>query len=300
MKKALLLIGVLFVIFSQLVKLEESIQLYFFGVILLLTGVPHGSLDYFVEAETSKKSLQKISLPSFLFKYLLNMAIYAIVWIFFPILALILFIVFTAFHFGEIDWPIRKNTKFDSLLYTFYGLQIILFIITSHIKEAAPILQLATNNLVKNDTWILWGASGFYYSSIGLACSMPLLAVFKKQVGWDFPTVFQFISQTIILTAVINFLPLYLSFGFYFGIWHSLLSFNLIRKQMNLSQDFSGWTELIKKAIPFTVLAWIGLSAMIIFSITTHTQLFVITNLFIGISVLTLPHLQVFTKISLQ
>lgn len=300
MKKTLLLIGVLFAILSQLVKLEESIQLYFFGVILLLTGVPHGSLDYFVEAETLKKSLQKISLPSFLGKYLLNMAIYAVVWIFFPIVALTLFIGLTAFHFGEIDWPIRKNTKLDSLLYTLYGLQIILFIITSHIKEAAPILQLATHNVIKSDTWLLWGASGFYCSSIGLGCSLTMLAIFRKQVGWDFPTVFQFIEQTIILIAIINFLPLYFSFGFYFGVWHSLLSFNLIHRQLNLSHDFFGWTQLIKKAIPFTLLAWIGLSAIMVFSITTNTQLLVITNLFIGIAVLTLPHLQVFTKIKIQ
>jgi hypothetical protein len=67
-----------------------------------------------------------------------------------------------------------------------------------------------------------------------------------------------------------------------------------------LSATFGGWTQLVRKAIPFTLIAWFGLIGMMLFSISTNTQLIVLTNLFIGIAVLTLPHLQVFTKIKLQ
>jgi Brp/Blh family beta-carotene 15,15'-monooxygenase len=116
-------------------------------------------------------------------------------------------------------------------------------------------------------------------------------------LGLSIAILIQFCLQTIVLMMIIFALPLYLGFGFYFGAWHSLLSFNLIRKQMNLTNTISGWLLLIKKALPFTIVAWLGIIALLIFQTHMQTEWLAISNLFMGIAILTLPHLQVFTKI---
>jgi Brp/Blh family beta-carotene 15,15'-monooxygenase len=127
-----------------------------------------------------------------------------------------------------------------------------------------------------------------------------LLIAFYKILKWDKKDLLFFLAQSLMLCLIVYQLPLYLSFGFYFGFWHSGLSFNLIRKQMNLADTIEGWFNLIKRAIPFTLIAWLGIFILILLSSQIYTQLLILTNLFIGISILSLPHLQVFTKIKTQ
>ena len=299
-RQYILLVGVLLALVTIVVPINQSSQLIFFIIIILLTGVPHGSLDFFVEKQILQQASQKIVLAKFLIKYLLNMLLYGIVWWLLPTVALVLFIGLTAYHFGEIDWPLRKQTQLDAILYTLYGFQLIVFIITSHIAAAAPILQQIVQQQISTTVWLQWGNIGCIYSGGSLVIQLLLLTVFYKKIGWTMQVLQQFLLQSIVLIAIIYILPLYLSFGFYFGIWHSLLSFQLIQKQMQLPNNATGWAILIKKALPFTIIAWVGIAALIVLQTQTPTQWLAISNLFVGIAILTLPHLQVFTKIKLR
>jgi Brp/Blh family beta-carotene 15,15'-monooxygenase len=299
-RQYILLLGVILALVSVVAPINQNSQLVFFIVIILLTGVPHGSLDFFVEKQIQHQALRKLLLANFLIKYLLNMLLYGIVWWLLPTVALALFIGLTAYHFGEIDWPIRKYPKLDAVLYTLYGFQLIVFIITSHIAAATPILQQLVQQQIPTTVWLQWGNIGCIASGVGLVIQLILLAVFYKKIGWRVQVLQRFLVQSIVLIAIIYILPLYLSFGFYFGIWHSFLSFQLIHKQMQLTNNATGWATLIKKALPFTIIAWLGIAALIVLQTQTPTQWLAISNLFVGIAILTLPHLQVFTKIKLR
>jgi Brp/Blh family beta-carotene 15,15'-monooxygenase len=299
-KQYLLLSGLLIALLTAFVNINPTIQLVLFGITIVLTGVPHGSLDYFVEKQILAQSSKQISMATFLAKYFLNMFLYAVVWYIFPSVALLLFIGLTAYHFGEIDWPMRQQSLKEKLCYSLYGLLFIIYIITSHINFSAPILFEVVQQKVSINTWLYWGNQLFFYSLFGLVAQLLLLSIFYKKLGWSIAILLQFCIQTIVLMMIIYALPLYLGFGFYFGAWHSLLSFNLIRKQMSLTNNISGWLILTKKALPFTIVAWLGIIALIVFQTQTQTEWLAISNLFIGIAVLTLPHLQVFTKIKLR
>lgn len=299
-KQYLLLSGLLLALLTAFVTIHPTIQLILFGITIVLTGVPHGSLDYFVEKQILAQASKQISMATFLAKYFLNMLLYAVVWYVFPTVALLLFIGLTAYHFGEIDWPTRHQFKLEKLCYSLYGLLFIIFIITSHINFAAPILFEVVQQRISISTWLYWGDQLFFYSLFGLVAQLLILLIFNDKLGWSIAILIQFCIQTIFLMMIIYALPLYLGFGFYFGAWHSLLSFNLIRKQMSLANNISGWLILIKKALPFTIVAWLGIIALIVFQTHTQTEWLAISNLFIGIAVLTLPHLQVFTKINIK
>ena len=95
-------------------------------------------------------------------------------------------------------------------------------------------------------------------------------------------------------------LPLWLCFAFYFGIWHSILSFDKIRQEFNLPNSFKGWGSLLIKALPYSLLAWIGISIFIRYTLDSIDMTHFLPLLFIGIAVLALPHLQVFTKVKLK
>jgi Brp/Blh family beta-carotene 15,15'-monooxygenase len=87
-----------------------------------------------------------------------------------------------------------------------------------------------------------------------------------------------------------------LGFAFYFGLWHSLLSFNVIKQQLQIKNSWSGWKQLIVKALPYSLVAWIGLMVIMYFGTRKYSLPEIVSYLFIGIAILTLPHLQIFSK----
>jgi hypothetical protein len=67
-----------------------------------------------------------------------------------------------------------------------------------------------------------------------------------------------------------------------------------------MADNLESWIFLLKKALPFSIMAWMGmLFVMFAFYSSTQTTS-LITLVFITLSVLTLPHLQVFTKLRNQ
>ncbi len=299
-RKYLLFAGLILVMSIQLIPLAEDIQLYFLILMIALTGVPHGSLDYFIERQSRILNNQKISIQAFLAKYLFSMLLYGITWWLFPALSLIAFIAMAAYHFGEIDWPLRTNNKLDSVLYSIYGFLLIAFILTSHIGSAAPILETIVQKKLTAAFWLHWGTILFPYICALLAINLLIISYIHSQLGWKRNVLHQFIAQSVVLISIIYWLPLYLSFGFYFGLWHSFISFDLIRKQMKLNNDLPGWISMVKMAIPFTTIAWLGIIILIFAFSAFQSEWLLLSNLFMGIAILTLPHLQVFTKIRFE
>jgi len=299
-RKYLLFAGLVMALMTKFVIIGEEAQLYFLIISIILTGVPHGSLDYFIQRQALINSSQKISIYLFLTKYLFSMLCYAMVWWLFPTVALMVFIAIAAYHFGELDWPFPGNTSMDSVVYSIYGFLLIAFILTSHISSAAPILEIIVQKKFTIDFWLQWGTVLYPYICVLLGLHIVALFLLREYLGWEKSVLQQFVLQTILLVFIIHQLPLYLGFGFYFGLWHSFISFNLIRRQLKLSNDLTGWISLAKRAIPFTTVAWIGILVLIIVSSAFKTDWLLLSNLFVGIAILTLPHLQVFTKIKVN
>jgi Brp/Blh family beta-carotene 15,15'-monooxygenase len=296
-RKRLLITGVLLVLISKIITIPEQIQMIVFFSVLAITGVPHGSFDFFIEKKISVTSNKLIFKLNFIFKYLINMLLYGILWYFFPSFAFLLFIGLTAYHFGEIDWQIHHKKNLDRWLYSLFGLFLIIFIIASHIEYAAPVLTILLPNFINQEIWLKIGNSFALPCAIILVLYLSTLVYWLPKIGYKKNKVYSFAFQSVILIVVIYLLPFYLSFAFYFGCWHSLISFNLIRNQLEFSNTFKGWFEMLKKAVPYTLIAWAGIILFIIISSSLQNKNLTISNIFIGISILTLPHLQVFTKI---
>lgn len=299
LKLYLISFGLLVTLANCLFVINIQVQLYFFYATIFLTGIPHGALDYYVASQTQLQAGSKLALSKFLLRYLVNILAYSIIWIISPTIGLIIFIVLTAFHFGEVDWPLRQNTKQDALLYTFFGLLILVFIVSSHADTALPIV-VHILKLSINEIYILKQASTITYITLLLILlGMILISIFFKKIAWNRKITIEFIIQTALLLLIIYLLPLYLAFGFYFGLWHSLLSFNLIRKHLLLPNTKDGWLQMARNALPYALAAWFGIGILVAASYY-YNDASITSNLgivFIAISVLTLPHQQVFTKL---
>jgi beta-carotene 15,15'-dioxygenase len=296
----LLGLGLLLLAFYTLLQWTETTQLYFFAISILLTGIPHGALDFFLERENAKQASSSFSIQRFFLFYLLNMLAYGLLWYVLPSLALGLFIVITAWHFGEIDAHLLHLNRFSKAIHFFYGLGIILFIISSHAAASAAILQYILPRQISSAQYVIYNAILFNFCCLSLVLILSLVAIYAYKNEQYRASGFSFVMQSLLLLVLIYFLPFYLSFAFYFGLWHSSLSFEIIRNQLNLKNDWIGWKTLILKALPYSIVALLGLAMIIALVRSSYQIAEIVSGLFIGIAILTLPHLQIFSKTMTQ
>ena len=117
----------LFIAFSYLNL--QFIAWIILGVGFLTVGLPHGALDHLVDKNLSNK----LQLSIFILNYLLKSVLLGIIWFFAPDLALIIFIFYSAWHFGEGDfseWKIK-----DVASSWMWGMILLLSILILHSEE---------------------------------------------------------------------------------------------------------------------------------------------------------------------
>lgn len=291
--------GIIGMVHHFVLPIPDKVQWIFFAVIIVFTGIPHGALDHEVAKQNSKISNQVFSPLKFHARYLVSMLIYGFIWYIFPTLSFYLFIMISAFHFGETDL-IFDSTHFPLLgvlLQISYGLLILFIILFLHIDTVLPIIQ-KVNIFSPVNTNILQRDSVAYFA-ISLSFSFFLLTLiaymyFCKSEIRDFRYLFAIILFVFICALI---LPLPLCFIIYFGLWHSIISLENIRQHLSKTKkEIISWKSLMIKSIPLTAVSLLGLFSIAYFWDLENNINLVIMALFIGISILTLPHLEVMSK----
>ena len=109
---------------------------------LLLIGIPHGAVDHLLKNDSKP-------LVQFIAKYLLIIALNFTLWIYAPKMALILFLIYSAFHFGESELEnlnqahaLKKAIKGGLI-----GALILFIIVFGHWQESISVLKNIQNLL---------------------------------------------------------------------------------------------------------------------------------------------------------
>lgn len=295
---------VLFILLHHfIIAIPFTAQWIFFGVLVVFTGIPHGALDHQVAKQSSKINQLQFSELKFYIRYLTPMLAYGICWFLFPTISLYLFLLLSAFHFGETDLPIPAHqASFTTiLLQTSYGLLVLFLILFLNLNEVLPILD-QINIFNPSLIGFLKSPTAANYSLIGasLFFLIALIVYFIAQ-----QSIAAIIKRTLLLLSVITIsaltLSLPISFAIYFGLWHSIISLENIRLHLSVSEENElSWLKLLEKCIPFTLFSFVGIFALIyLFKLDKNIDLFLM-GLFIGISILTLPHQEVMSKMYFQ
>lgn len=297
LRSYLLLLGFTLFLMNQVFPLNVNTQVSFLVFILVLFGIPHGALDLFIDQHLSKG---KSNPKKFLLIYLANILGYSLIWYFFPIVALIIFILITAYHFGEIDWLGKSDKWMHKLTYSILGLCWILFLLSANVQFAMDIFMHMGHNTVSTERYLALAKTLYPISILSMTVIYGLLFFFKDQFFNSNRDYYFTLLQVTILFFISTYMPLWLGFAFYFGFWHSLLSFDKIRISFEIDNNFKGWKSLLAKAAPFSIMAWFGFLYITFLTLNSKDASGIFTLLFISLSVLALPHLQVFTKLKLR
>jgi Brp/Blh family beta-carotene 15,15'-monooxygenase len=292
------LVGLMILLHQFVVAIPFTSQWIFFGVLVVLTGIPHGALDHQVAKQTSQMNAQKFLTLNFYIRYITPMLVYGICWYLFPTISLYVFLLLSAFHFGETDLPISQPqfSLATMLLQTSYGLLVLSLLLMLHVNEVLPIL----NQINIFDASLI----GFLQTSTAVGYSMAaVLFCFIITVLWFWrinqqgiwPLLKRMGMMLGLLTISSLTLSLPISFAIYFGVWHSMVSLENIRQHLSTINKVS-WGSLLMQCIPFSLFSFVGIFLLIyVFKLHQQIDLFLM-GLFIGISILTLPHQKVMSQ----
>ncbi|WP_020603104.1 Brp/Blh family beta-carotene 15,15'-dioxygenase [Spirosoma spitsbergense] len=279
--------------------LSVPVQLIFCFSLLVLVGIPHGALDHVIEQEGSLRQSRPFSLTRFIIKYVITMAAYGLAWLFFPVLSLVLFLLISAWHFGETDIENAPDDVYWSVTRFVSGGFVLGFILLTHYADVAPIVARIVQNDPTTLQFLSWvsGQTGALlrgWATLGIVLAMLSFGHRPMTVnGWRLAR----LGIVLILTYVLPLLP---AFMLYFGGWHSLSSFGNIRTflQRPTSPAQSVW-KLWRQSIPLTLLA-VGFLLAGAGIWTSYTPQFdPLPYLFILLSTITLPHIQVMHQLDL-
>lgn len=292
------LIALMIIVHQFVVNIPFTAQWIFFGVLIVFTGIPHGALDHQVAKQTSRMHAQAFSPLQFYIRYITPMLLYGLCWLLFPTFSLYVFLWLSAFHFGETDLPIAQNqfSLATMLLQTSYGLLVLSLLLILHLNEVLPILN-QINIFDASLILFLQSSTAVTYSIImALLFFLITLIAFwqiKQQPLWPLLKRMSMMLGIVTISSLTLSLPM--SFAIYFGVWHSMVSLENIRQHLSVIKKLS-WGALLIQCIPFTLFSLIGIF-ILIFVFKLHQQLdLFLMGLFIGISILTLPHQKVMSQ----
>ena len=231
------------------------------GFILIFSfGILHGSNDILL-IDTISNQKTKFPFLKVIAIYLVTVLTAVILFYVLPTLALILFILFSAFHFGEQHWEnkmLDTNTVIIRAYYFFYGLFILMLLFMFNQEEVLEVVKSITGNNISNQIII----TIFIITSIVLIL-LSIVMIFKSDIFKSL--IIKELFYLLVFAIVFEVSSLIWGFTIYFIFWHSIPS---LFEQVNFI--YGGFKKenvimYLKKALPYWIISLIGITVVFFF-----------------------------------
>ena len=272
----LLLLSILMLlIYKTTPQIFYGLQITLFTIGMFLVGIPHGAVDHLLETG----NLQSRIKPGFVMNYLGLAFLNLVLWIFFPIGALLFFIAYSAWHFGQTDLKEWQPKKINTFKNSAWGILTLSIILLGHVVETNNILtnmkaiEIPIHNIMGKQLSVMLALFGIVW------------AILEKR--WK-----MLLSSLMLLVSIE--LPLITSFGLYFIGQHSMNGWSHLKQGMKVNNS-----ALYLKALPFTIGALVLFAAFIFLLSNNYLSYFnenLITIFFVFISCISFPHVMAMDK----
>ena len=213
-------------------------------------------------------------------------------WVLMPMKALLIFIILSAYHFGqELIEDIAETPK-NPILNLIWGLIVLVSPIIFKFNELLPTLNFIGSQSLNNIPRDFQIITVLAIHLVGYA---HLAYLFLKGAVHKLAVIRLFLFSIYLLMSYF-LLPFIVAFALYFVLFHSI---NAMRHQFFWMKDRSAdYTFIIflKDLSPFTLLTIVGISGLIYYLNPDDWSVF-FTYFFVFISLLTLPHAMLFDEL---
>ena len=271
--------------------LPESFELTLGFLLIFTFGMIHGSNDILIISQIKKDS--NYNFYKVLLTYLTIVSLAVFVFYFVPILALILFVCFSAYHFGEQHWEhllYKMNNNLKNIFFFCYGLLILYLVFFFNKLGVVDIIYEIT--AIKLQTIY---CNEIIISLFLILSTILIYAFYSKSL--NIKSILKEVFSIIVLAVIFNSSSLIWGFSIYFILWHSVPS--LLDQISFIYGDLKkiNIIRYIKNAFPYWLVSIIGI--IILFYIFKDEKHFY-SLFFAFIAAVTFPHaivmMSMFTK----
>ena len=257
---------------------------------ILTLGISHGALDNL----KGKKLFRSLNIKKFIFFYpiyiLIGISI-IILWINFPLIMLLAFLVVASYHFGKEDtqFLISDENSFIQFSYLLKGLLIIFAPLYFHFNETVNIFKFL---LIENEIFFSFLSilEQFKLITIGiLISSLSTVYFFVKNYNFKKTTII--LDYFSILLLNFHFEPL-TAFTIYFCFLHSIRHVIALGNELDSHNIKNGLNLFWIKCLPLTIVTIVLFGLAFFWLINQYSLDNIIFKLiFIGLASLTFPHI---------
>ena len=251
--------------------------------LILSLGISHGALDH-VKGKKLLKLFNYNSITVFYFSYIFIGITIIFIWLLFPKILLLTFLVIAAFHFGKEDCEFIYNKTKLNIIYFFKGSLVITAPLLFHKTETLEIFnilnfEVSENILISNE---------FLYLFLLISLFAHIIISINKHIDVKSLLLMDFIS----ILLINYFLNPILAFAIYFCFLHSIRHSITLVFELDNKNFLNGAKIFFKKALPLTVITAI-IFVLSFYAINNYYSLnsSVLKVIFIGLASLTFPHI---------
>lgn len=229
----------------------------FLGFFLIFTfGILHGANDLVLISQLKNK--KKRNFITILISYVAVVLISALLFIKIPIIALTLFILVSAYHFGEQHWQdlIKDGNRIITKIFQFmYGLAILLSLFTFNKQEVIEIVFKITAIAITEKT-----ISSVFFLVIVLFLIHTYI-LYKNSISFK-KIIIEQLFYMMLLCLVFKVSSLIWGFTIYFIFWHSIPSLNDQIQFLYGKYSFSNFKKYFKSAFLYWIISLVGISML--------------------------------------
>jgi Brp/Blh family beta-carotene 15,15'-monooxygenase len=215
---------------------------------LIFPGIPHGAVDHWVALG---KQLQWSNLFRFVFKYIVLMGGIAFIWWLTPAVGFLLFLIYSAWHFGETD--LRDWNAYNPWQAILWGTSVLGTLLFGHLDSLEPFLSA-------------YGIEYIYSSVLLMQKPLLLASLFGLSLsGWfQRKAALGAWARTSFILILGFALPLLLAFAFYFIGCHSARGWSHLQNELEVDNS-----RMLVMSLPFSLGAW-AMAASLFFLLRTQ------------------------------
>ena len=255
-----------------------SLAIDYLAIFAVLTlGILHGANDL-----SLLKSIRfmRTQLQRFLV-YIATVLLFSLILYHFPLTALLFFVLFSCYHFGEQQWTHRFQSKINSpqFFYFVYGAFLFSMLFWSHAEE--------TQFIIKELSDLHIAPISFQYMTYSSVCLCVLYLLLQFSAAKTL--IMDVLLQSTLLMLLFWTTNLIVSFGTYFIIWHSWPS--LKDQTQTLYNKPNAYFAFLKDAFPYWIISILGLSLFFVYN--EQIGLNPLALFFAFLAAITFPHVLV-------
>ena len=241
-----ILVTFLFILVVPL--LSDVFTDFLWGFAVLTLGILHGANDLEIISKSFKGKLNHLYFKSILV-YILVVLLGAVFFFTLPGLALIIFVMFSSYHFGEEHWEDRLPISVANFVfYILYGAFLFFLMFSLQYEPVVEVIQKISGRLLPFEF--------FLYTAIGLGITLLTTMLFHSSLR---PHLIKECLILVLLSGIFFVGSLLFAFAFYFVVWHSFPSLLNQLKFLYGDMNFKSFLRYFKHSIIYWLASLISL-----------------------------------------